>query len=135
MRVMLIRLAMWILQYMLARETESVPQSFTGQGLTGKPSEARSSHWPIVRAAHLRLNPKCAATGDTNDLEVHHVEPYHLRPDLELDPSNLITLTEKSKTLAGLNMHFIAGHLCNWSDVNPSVRRVAAFIRKSVGNE
>jgi len=55
----------------------------------------RSSRWPEVRRAHLEKEGWCRACGATKDLEVHHIEPFHLTPDRELDPSNLITLCER----------------------------------------
>ena len=56
----------------------------------------RSSKWPKVRKDYLKLNPECAACGGKTSLNVHHILPYHIRPDLELEPSNLLTLCEKS---------------------------------------
>ena len=81
----------------------------------------RSSHWPAVRAAHLREHPTCAACGTREKLEVHHVRPYHLCPARELDPTNLITLCEGPR-----KHHLILGHRGNWQDCNPHVRRDAA---------
>ena len=52
----------------------------------------RASGWPKVRAAHLEREPACAVCGETENVEVHHVVPYHLKPELELSPENLLTL-------------------------------------------
>lgn len=85
-----------------------------------KPYEdKRSPEWPKVREAHLKEQPTCQACGGTEDLEVHHMKPFHLFPDLELDDSNLLTLCEKS----GHDCHFHFGHLFNWSWYNPFVLR------------
>src|SRR5271166_1802855 len=54
--------------------------------------ESRSPKWPAVRAAHLAIEPACAFCGHTKDLQVHHILEFRVRPDLELEPSNLITL-------------------------------------------
>ena len=81
----------------------------------GKP---RSSHWPAVRAAHLLRESSCVACGGKEHLQVHHVHPYHLRAELELDPDNLITLCEHP----GRNCHLWFGHLLSWSSWNAEVR-------------
>ena len=52
----------------------------------------RSSGWRSVRNEHIENNPTCAACGRRDDLDVHHIVPYHVDPDRELDPTNLITL-------------------------------------------
>jgi hypothetical protein len=51
---------------------------------------------------------------------VHHVIPFHLRRDLELDPENLITLCENKRD--GVNCHLLFGHLGCFKSFNPSVR-------------
>ena len=84
----------------------------------------RSSHWPAVRAAKLKAQPTCEATGSTDDLEVHHVEPFHEDPSKELDPDNLIVLNRLA--------HFIIGHLCSWQSWNPAVRKDAAALMKKI---
>jgi hypothetical protein len=92
----------------------------------------RSPHWPAVRRKWLLENPKCAACGSTNDLEVHHILSYHLHPDLELEPSNFITLCE----VLGSEHHLHIGHCVNgqssWKINNPNVREDAAAMLKSL---
>lgn len=78
----------------------------------------RSPHWRAVRASHLKNEGWCRACGGTDFLEVHHIKPFHLHPDLELVDSNLITLCENSPT----DCHLVLGHLGNWKDFNPNVR-------------
>lgn len=85
----------------------------------------RSSGWPKVRADFLKTNPACAACGGTKNLEVHHVRPYHLFPESELDPDNLIALCDRP----GRNCHFVFGHFWDWSDYNPNVIEHTASIR------
>lgn len=82
----------------------------------------RSALWKRVRAEHLLAFPSCAVCGQTNFLEVHHVLPFSKFPELELTPSNLITLCETPAT----NHHYVFGHLGYWHDWNPRVREVAA---------
>lgn len=74
----------------------------------------RSPKWSSVRKEHLNSQPICAACGRSKKLEVHHIEPVHLNPDRELDPSNLITLCDDP-------CHFIFGHLLDYKSWNKDV--------------
>ncbi|GCE16544.1 HNH endonuclease [Dictyobacter kobayashii] len=51
-------------------------------------------------------------------LQVHHIKPFHLYPELELDPNNLITLCE----IRGRTHHLLIGHLDDWESYNIRVR-------------
>jgi 5-methylcytosine-specific restriction enzyme A len=85
---------------------------------------ARSAHWPTARKRQLALHPVCELCGGSEDLEVHHIRPFHLHPDLELDPANLITLCEAKK--GGINCHLAFGHLGNFRSFNVDVETDAA---------
>lgn len=85
----------------------------------------RSGAWPRVRREHLGREPACIACGRSGSLEVHHVVPYHDRPDLELDPGNLVTLCADP-------CHFVFGHLLDWRRSNPHVREDAAAYRARI---
>ena len=97
----------------VAEEVQDVP--FGGE---------RSSKWPAVRNYFVKLHPACEACGSKDSLNVHHIIPFHERPDLELDLTNLITLCR--------DHHFSLGHFRNWSKSNPNVRRDAARLRKTL---
>lgn len=84
----------------------------------------RSPHWSTVRKHHLKAHASCAACGDTAKLEVHHIKPFHEHPELELEPSNLITLCE-SKSY-GIICHLLIGHNGNYRNVNPNVKEDSA---------
>jgi hypothetical protein len=74
----------------------------------------RSSKWNGVRKAALKTNPKCAACGSIKFLQVHHMQPFHLKPALELDPKNLIVLC-----MGPNECHFKLGHCgINWRGYN-----------------
>lgn len=88
---------------------------------------ARSSRWPAVRAAHLRANPRCAACGTKDKLEVHHIFPFFLHPELELVGTNLLTLCE-----TGGNCHLMIGHLKNWKSYNLEVRKDAEVLCRKI---
>lgn len=87
----------------------------------------RSPRWSAVRAAHLKTNPRCAACGTQDKLEVHHVFPFHLHPELELVGSNLVTLCE-----TGGNCHLMIGHLKNWKSYNLAVRKDAEALLQKI---
>lgn len=84
----------------------------------------RSTEWPKVREEHLKKFPVCAACGSKEKLQVHHCMPFHLQPELELDPNNLITLCESS----GSSCHLKWGHLGSFKLYNPKVRETAEYI-------
>lgn len=70
----------------------------------------RSPKWDSVRAKFLKKNPYCVVCHTKSKLNVHHIIPFHMSPDLELKESNLITLCESH--------HFLFGHLNNWQSYN-----------------
>lgn len=84
-------------------------------------ARGRSGKWPRVRRAHLARQPGCAVCESTDDCDAHHVYPYHLFPDMELDPANLITLCRAH--------HLFFGHLGEWAAFNPLVREHAGIAR------
>lgn len=53
---------------------------------------ARSPKWRSVEKNFLLVNQQCASCGGRYRLAVHHKKPFHLFPELELDPDNLIAL-------------------------------------------
>jgi len=79
----------------------------------------RSSEWSNVRKQHLAKHRLCALCESESDLEVHHIKPFHLRRDLELEPTNLITLC-RSKNW-GFNCHLAVGHGGNYRYENPDL--------------
>lgn len=89
--------------------------------LYGVPLAApRHSRWGCVRQEHLLAHPVCEVCGGHQALRAHHIQPFHLHPELELEPSNLITLCESKRY--GLNCHLLIGHLGNYKRINPMVR-------------
>jgi hypothetical protein len=67
--------------------------------------------------------------GGSEKLEVHHKQPFHLQPEFELDPDNLITLCEANK--GGVNCHLFVGHLGSFKSFNPNVMAdAAAWLQK-----
>jgi len=89
--------------------------------LQGKASfkQKRSSKWHTVRKQHLDVNTKCAVCNGTDKLEVHHIVPFHENFELELEPTNLVTLCESKSH--GVVCHLFIGHLGNYKKNNPAV--------------
>jgi HNH endonuclease len=65
----------------------------------------RSPQWERVRNMWLAAHPRCAACNSTEYLQVHHVIPYHVHPELELKFENLMTLC-----MGPLECHLRLGH-------------------------
>jgi len=74
----------------------------------------RSAKWPAVRKAHLKKHPRCEFCGNTTNLNVHHLKPFHIHPELELDPGNLATVCEGPT----VNCHYLFGHFMDWKNFN-----------------
>lgn len=73
----------------------------------------RSSHWPALEKKFLKEHSSCAACGSTSKLNVHHIKPFHLFPELELVESNLVTLCMDN------HCHILLGHGGNFKAYNP----------------
>lgn len=78
----------------------------------------RSPKWQTIRKKHLEKNPECAVCGKNKKIEVHHIVPVHVSPELELDPSNLISLCDNP-------CHLVFGHFFDYKSWNINVREDA----------
>lgn len=91
---------------------------------------ARSSKWSSTRRDFLKEHPLCAVCntkgGFLKPNEIHHCQPFHLKPELELSNSNLITLCRPH--------HLLVGHLMNFKSFNATVREDADLWLKKVTN-
>jgi hypothetical protein len=87
----------------------------------------RSPKWTDVRKNFLKEHPTCVACGRSKKLEVHHKVPVHLNKELELDPSNLVTLCADP-------CHFLFGHLMNFKSYNKNVIEDCAVYLDKVKN-
>lgn len=92
--------------------------------------EPRSPMWPKVRAEHLKAHPECVACGQTDDLQVHHIVPFHNDPSKELDPKNLITLCVDG--IGHTDCHLMFGHAGNFKCNNPNVVADAKRFREMI---
>lgn len=89
-------------------------------------AQPRSPQWPGVRKRHLELFPACSGCGRLKQVQVHHVEPFHLKPELELDQNNLITLCPIC--------HLSLGHLFSFRSWNADVVGDCRWLLKKVEN-
>ena len=85
----------------------------------------RSSEWVQVRSDFVRKHPRCEACGSTANLNVHHIEPFHQRPDLELVEDNLITLCREHHFRIGHDPDGKGPRKPSWLESNPNVRQDA----------
>lgn len=86
------------------------------------PGAKRSNKWPTVRKQYLKKHPACEVCEATKGkIEVHHIKCFHLYPELELDPTNFVTLCENMHN--GVSCHLLFGHLGNFKSFNADVRK------------
>ena len=95
----------------------------------------RSPHWHYVEETFLHDNPNCIACQEKDygkvGVQIHHaIVPFHLailcgRPDLELDPRNLVSLCETEHNKPASNHHLLLGHLKDFASWNKDVREDA----------
>jgi 5-methylcytosine-specific restriction endonuclease McrA len=94
--------------------------------------QLRAKGWRKVAKNHLREEPVCQWCGSKTGLEVHHIRPFQLFPELELDPTNLITLCDSM--IVGFRCHLRHGHLSDYARWNPLIRKICD-VRKVGGGD
>jgi 5-methylcytosine-specific restriction protein A len=97
--------------------TASAEKRFAGE-------PPRSPHWDAARKAWVKGHPACAVCGTRDNIDVHHVHPFHLFPEMELDPANFMTLCRHD--------HLLFGHLGDFKAWNPVVRDMVAVMEVSI---
>lgn len=95
-----------------------------------KKKKSRSGGWSHIRNLFLKTHSECAACDSTTLLQVHHVKPFHLFPELELDPENLITLCGWRNLC-----HWQLGHGALYPCWVPEIRARAAQIKSARANK
>jgi len=91
----------------------------------------RSSKWRKVRKEHIKKHPRCALCNSNKKIEVHHKIPFHIAPDLELEPENLMTLCESGEK--GVICHRFFGHLSNYRKWNLAIEQDVMVWRMKLG--
>ena len=107
---------------------KAIKDRIQGKALKG---QRRSSAWARVRRQHLKKNPVCELCGSKKNIEVHHIIPFYVAPDMELTPRNLMTLCENGRFM-GVNCHLWFGHLGNYRNVNTSVEADVAYWKAKI---
>lgn len=102
--------------------------NFLRQLFSKQLGSGRSSDWPKVRKEYILAHPTCAVCSGLKKCEVHHIKPFNLEPQLELDPSNFITLCRKN------NCHLMLGHLMDYSSWNSDIIKDADYINNKIIN-
>lgn len=105
--------------------------------LQGKapPGTKRNPEWRKVRKKFIAKNPRCMVCDGVKKLEVHHVLPFHMFPDQELNESNLMTLCDGDPKLGIQSCHQLFGHLGRWTSFNPNAVEDAKIWRKRLEKE
>ena len=97
------------------------PISLIKKAISSIGESKRSAKWATTRKKHLKNQDWCMYCGGTKNLQVHHIQPFHLFPERELQPTNLITLCEEWTK----DCHLKTGHLGNWKNYNPAIKKIA----------
>jgi hypothetical protein len=88
-----------------------------------------SQQWKMTKAKKLYVTEfnECEVCGYQKGLEVHHVKPVHLFPDLSCEPTNFITLCDG---ISNNMCHRKYGHFYDFRNkFNPLIREYAIFSR------
>lgn len=85
----------------------------------------RSPKWRKFRKEFLK-GKVCAACGKANKLQLHHIQPFHLFPERELDIANVIPLCEGP---GDTDCHLMIGHGNNFKAYVPIVEALAERIQ------
>jgi len=92
----------------------------------------RDSAVTRAQRAWVKAHPECAVCGlkriHLYRCEGHHINPYHLRPDLATCPTNFVTLCRAH--------HWLVGHGGrSWSYENTNVLATIHAVRVAAGVE
>ena len=90
----------------------------------------RSSTWRKTRNNFLKEFPTCFNCGGTKKVEVHHIVPFNVAPDIEEDFDNLMTLCRGGKSY--INCHQYIGHVGNFRKYNKTAEKDALYWLKKL---
>lgn len=86
----------------------------------------RSPKWRQTKKAFAKFSPKICPCGSKKRIQLHHVIPFHIAPELELDFSNLIWLCSKC--------HLLIAHLRFFPSWNEDVRKDMEWLKQKITN-
>lgn len=91
--------------------------------ITAKDGATWNWGWQTCRRAFLKMVGKqCTCCPSKKKIEVHHILPRHIRPDLAVDMTNLIALCK--------GCHLRIGHLGSYYQYNAEIMDVAIYVKK-----
>jgi len=81
--------------------------------IQGKAPKGAKRHpdWSKFRKAYISEFPNCFICKRKAD-QLHHLIPFHLAPDMELDIENVMQMCRRC--------HLFVGHLNNFRSINPT---------------
>lgn len=85
----------------------------------------RSPHWRSFEKDLIEKQPYCSFCGEeapSTQLVGHHIVPFHLNKDLELDPNNILIVGETCTTG---HHHLLLCHFGNFRKWNPDARKLS----------
>jgi len=91
--------------------------------LTAPDNASLNWSWQRCRKTFLKeVGNVCVCCNSKKQIEVHHILPRHIRPDLSTDMTNLIALCK--------GCHLRIGHLGSYFTYNETVKIVCMYVRK-----
>ena len=88
---------------------------------------ARSSQWSQTKRDFEILHPKiCPVCGTKKKIELHHLKPFHLSPELENDFNNLMWGCR--------DHHYFVYHLMSWKSFNINAKEDAKVWLEKIKN-
>ena len=110
---------------MIERTKQLILDWWRGYGLLGA---ARASDWASWRKQHIKT--LCDGCGKKavflKPLELHHLEPFHLAPQREKDPTNVATVCRRC--------HQLICHLDNFKSYNINAKMDLAELLEKIKN-
>lgn len=92
------------------------------------PSErhtSRSPQWPALRDRWI-AGRCCAVCGANKFVEAHHIIPFEIAPEKELDEANLVPLCSDDH---GCDCHLLFGHLGSFLCYNPDILKDIGYMQ------
>lgn len=87
---------------------------------------ARSSLWPHTKREFAKTHPKVCPICGSGRVQLHHLQSFASKPELENDLSNLIWLCQGFGTK---NHHLEWGHLGNFQSLNEHLEEWIALYK------
>lgn len=111
-----------MIDYLLTLK-DTIQDYFRGN-LGGK----RSPRWRGVRNANIKKNCECCGKKGTllKPLNLHHILPYHISPEDELNPKNFLT--------ACRSCHYLLCHLRNWKSWDSEIEENSKELLSRIEN-